>query len=108
MAQPRLGCRGSGPAQNIEGWYSDSAGQLAGQQLRLVEPALPASPPVQGYRHENVEPLIPWQSVRKQACQRFRQRANARVLIQVDQLSQGAIVISEGICRIKTTKAVAA
>ena len=80
----------------------------AGQQLRLVESAGPAAPPVQRHRHDDVEALVARQGVRQQVGQRMRQRANALVLEQVDQLPQRAVISPERIGRVKTTKAVAA
>ena len=85
-----------------------AARQAAGQQFRLVEPALPLPPPVQRHRHDGIETLFARQRVHQQVGQRIRQRADPAVLVQVDQLAQRAFVGAERIGRIKTAKAVAA
>ena len=50
---------------------------LTGQQLRLVEPALPPPPPMQRHRHDDVEALLAWKRLRQESTEGPSQRQNA-------------------------------
>ena len=67
----------------------------AGQQIRLIEPALPFAPPVQRNGHHAIEALIARQGRRQQIAERPGQRLHSIVFIEVDELPQRAFVGAE-------------
>src|SRR6185503_17351761 len=83
-------------------------GHLAPQQVRLIETAAPAPPPVKRDRHDRVEPLVARQRRGQKIGKRPRQGGDAPVLEKMNEFPQIAFVGSVAIRRVKTAKAAAA
>lgn len=70
---------------------------LTGQQLRLVEPALPPPPPMQRHRHDRVKATLARQHLNQKTPQWSGQWLNAIELEKMDQLAKGTLVGAGGI-----------
>jgi hypothetical protein len=84
------------------------SGDLARQQLRLVESSVPLSTPVQRDGRHGVEAFARRHRGHQQTAQWAHERLDPPVLIEMDQFPKCALVSAKTISRVKTAKAAAA
>lgn len=75
-------------------WHAQTGTQFVSEESGLIEPALPAAPPVHRHRHDHVESAFPRDGVAEQRSQWLSQYRDSLVLENLDQLPQGSVVSS--------------